>query len=77
MGNVLESVTMSEVSSIGKIKEIMAEHGYPLMSGSGPTVFGLFENDEAINSAYDRLKETDYVSDLVITRIFDPDKQVD
>ncbi len=77
MGNVLESVTMPEVGDIGYIKDIMADHGYPLMSGSGPTVFGLFESDEAVNRAYDRLKETDHVSDLIITRIFDPGRQVD
>ena len=77
MGNVLESVTIPEVADIGYIKEIMADQGYPLMSGSGPTVFGLFESDDAINRAYERLKETDHVSDLIITSIFDPGKKVD
>ena len=76
MGNVLESVTMSEVSDIGEIKKIMADRGYPLMSGSGPTVFGLFETDDAINRTYEDLKKTGLVEDLVITRIYDPDRQV-
>jgi 4-diphosphocytidyl-2-C-methyl-D-erythritol kinase len=76
MGNVLESVTMEEVPYIGKIKNTMADQGYPLMSGSGPTVFGLFETDEAINRAYGDLKKTDHVEDLVITRICDPGRQV-
>ena len=77
MGNVLESVTMSEVPYIGEIKNIMADHGYPLMSGSGPTVFGLFETDDAVNRAYEDLKNMDHVEDLVITRIYDPNTQVD
>jgi hypothetical protein len=34
-------------------------------------VFGLFESEDKINSAYDRLKQTDNISDLFITRIFD------
>lgn len=72
MGNVLESVTEEEVSQIGQIKNIMSDHGgYPLMSGSGPTVFGLFKTDEEINTAYEHLKHTDIVSDLFITRIVD------
>ena len=72
MGNVLESVTVSEVPFIGKIKSIMAEQGgFPLMSGSGPTVFGLFGSEEEIKGAYDRLKQTEHISDLFITRIFD------
>ncbi|MCR5832014.1 MAG: 4-(cytidine 5'-diphospho)-2-C-methyl-D-erythritol kinase [Lachnospiraceae bacterium] len=72
MGNVLESVTASEVPYVGQIKDIIAEcGGHPLMSGSGPTVFGLFESEDKINSAYDRLKQADSISDLFITRIFD------
>ena len=70
MGNVLESVTINEVPSVGQIKDIMSENGgYSLMSGSGPTVFGLFEKDEDINRAYECLDRKEYVSDLFITRI--------
>ena len=72
MGNVLESVTASEVPYVGQIKSIIAGHGgYPLMSGSGPTVFGLFGSDEDIKEAYDILNQTDHISDLFITRISD------
>lgn len=44
MGNVLETVTGSLCPQIGEIKKIMKEHGAlgAMMSGSGPTVFGLF-----------------------------------
>ncbi len=72
MGNVLESVTEREVSLIGDIKrDIKNAGGYPLMSGSGPTVFGLFKDDGGINAAYERLKQKEDVSDLFITRITD------
>ncbi|MCR5301438.1 MAG: 4-(cytidine 5'-diphospho)-2-C-methyl-D-erythritol kinase [Lachnospiraceae bacterium] len=77
MGNVLESVTEAEVPQIGYIKSIIKESGYPLMSGSGPTVFGLFESDEAVNRAYEDIKKTGYAADLIITQTYDPNEQVD
>ena len=70
MGNALESVTIPEVPSVGQIKDVMTlSGGFSLMSGSGPTVFGLFEKDDDINRAYECLKQKEYVSDLFITRI--------
>lgn len=50
MGNVLESVTEKAYPEITSIKDYMKEHGAlnAMMSGSGPTVFGLFTGlDEA------------------------------
>ncbi len=46
MGNVLEDVTVSEYPVIEKIKNAMKEEGAmnAMMSGSGPTVFGLFDD---------------------------------
>lgn len=45
MGNLLETVTIPEHPEIDRIKQIMKENGAlgTLMSGSGPTVFGIFE----------------------------------
>lgn len=72
MGNALESVTSREVPAIADIEKVIAgQGGCPLMSGSGPTVFGLFRSEEDINEAYEVLKEKDNVSDLFITRIVD------
>lgn len=44
--NVLESVTIPVHPQIQELKKIMVQHGAmaSLMSGSGPTVFGLVEN---------------------------------
>lgn len=54
MGNVLESVTVANHSVITKIKQEILSHGAvgALMSGSGPTVFGLFDDAEAARKAY-------------------------
>ena len=71
MGNVLESVTASEVPYVGQIKDIIAEcGGYPLMSGSGPTVFGLFDDEENALAAYDLLKEGHLAKQIYLTKFF-------
>ncbi len=47
MYNVLEEVTGEKYSVIGKIKSIMYDNGSvgAMMSGSGPSVFGFFEDE--------------------------------
>ena len=47
MYNVLEEVTGEKYSVIGEIKSIMYDNGSvgAMMSGSGPSVFGFFENE--------------------------------
>lgn len=54
MGNVLESVTISQYPVIADIKERMKQSGAvnAMMSGSGPTVFGIFtEKEQAVRAA--------------------------
>ena len=48
IGNILETVTIPAYPVIEEIKQCMKDNGafISLMSGSGPTVFGLFEDDE-------------------------------
>ncbi len=57
-GNVLERVTLKEYPVIGEIKDKMKKLGAvgTLMSGSGPTVFGLFENPQLAANAYEELR---------------------
>lgn len=57
LGNVLESVTMKRVSEVAQIKEQMAQMGADgvLMSGSGPTVFGLTQYDSRVHRIYNSL----------------------
>lgn len=53
LGNVLEVVTMRQHPEIAEIKKIMSEQGAlnAVMTGSGPTVFGLYkEQTEAENA---------------------------
>ena len=58
MGNVLESVTVPDHPEIAEIKELMMESGAvnAMMSGSGPTVFGLFTNPRAASAAYEKMR---------------------
>lgn len=58
LGNVLETVTGKEYPVIQEIKDKMLEFGAigSLMSGSGPTVFGLFTNPKAAQQAYEELR---------------------
>ena len=58
LGNVLETVTGKEYPVIQEIKDKMLEFGAigSLMSGSGPTVFGLFTNPKAAQEAYEELR---------------------
>ena len=58
MGNVLETVTIPAYPVIQEIKDKMLEFGAigSLMSGSGPTVFGLFTNPKAAQQAYEELR---------------------
>ena len=72
MGNVLETVTIPEYPVIAQIKERMMEHGAinAMMSGSGPTVFGLFEDEETAQKAYEDMKETDLAKQVFLTSIY-------
>lgn len=58
LGNVLETVTIPEYPVIAKIKERMRALGAAgaLMSGSGPTVFGIFTSPRAAKEAYEELR---------------------
>ncbi|MTI66913.1 MAG: 4-(cytidine 5'-diphospho)-2-C-methyl-D-erythritol kinase [Firmicutes bacterium] len=59
MINVLENVTTKEYSIINEIKQTMVKYNAlgSLMSGSGPTVFGIFDNEKDIKECRDKLKE--------------------
>lgn len=57
--NVMEKVSISYCPEIQNIKDKMYEFNCikSLMSGSGPTVFGIFNNDKDIKKAYDYFKK--------------------
>lgn len=69
MGNVLEQVTIREYPIIEKIKNVMKEEGSlnAMMSGSGPTVFGIFEEQRLAKRALSRIKEQRLAKQLYVT----------
>ncbi len=72
MGNVLESVTIPNYPVIAQIKEQMMDSGAinAMMSGSGPTVFGLFEEEETAHAAYQKMKESGLAKQVYLTTIY-------
>ena len=58
LGNILETVTIKEYPIIQEIKDTMLRYGAigSLMSGSGPTVFGLFPDQETATTAYEHMR---------------------
>lgn len=70
MENVLESVTIPAHPIIDTIKSRMKELGAvnSLMSGSGPTVFGIFENEESAERAYEQIKGEELAKQIFVTK---------
>mgnify|MGYP002792722773 FL=1 len=71
MGNVLEDVTIEMHPVIDEIKGEMMDAGAlgAMMSGSGPTVFGLFENRAAAREAQRRIREKALTKQVYVTNI--------
>lgn len=72
MGNVLETVTIPEYPVIAEIKENMMQNGAvnAMMSGSGPTVFGLFADESTAVKAYEAMKESNLAKQVYLTSIY-------
>ena len=72
MGNVLETVTIPNYPIISEIKEQMMKTGAvnSMMSGSGPTVFGLFDDEQIAQNAYTQMKESGLAKQVYLTRIY-------
>ena len=71
MGNVLEQVTVSEYPVIDDIKKAMKEEGAlnAMMSGSGPTVFGLFKERSRAKKALALIRKRGLAKQVYITNI--------
>ncbi len=57
--NVMETVTIKEYPVLDEIKKYLSDNGAEgaLMSGSGPTIFGIFENEDKAKAAYHKAKK--------------------
>lgn len=71
MGNVLESVTVPDHPEIEKLKELMKQGGAlnAMMSGSGPTVFGIFEDKQHAKAAADKIKLSGLANQVYVTTV--------
>ena len=69
MENVLETVTIPAYPVIDDLKQRMKELGAvnSLMSGSGPTVFGIFLEKRAAQMALDRLEQEQLAKQIFVT----------
>lgn len=72
MGNVLETVTIPAHPEIAKIKECMMENGAlgSLMSGSGPTVFGIFDDMNKAIFAKKKCRDLPYKCFVFVTDLY-------
>ena len=77
MGNLLETVTIPKYPVIDEIKRCMMESGAlaAMMSGSGPTVFGLFEDEHTAQNAYSQMKQSKLAKQVYLTSIYNNRRQ--
>lgn len=69
MGNVLETVTEKKHPVITELKKLMKENGAvnSMMSGSGPTVFGIFDSLQRAKNAAQEVEKTGFCEQIAVT----------
>ena len=72
MANVFEPGIIREYPVIQEIKDFMEENGAlrAMMSGSGPTVFGIFDDREKIERAAEGLRAGELAKTVFATEVF-------
>lgn len=72
MGNVLENVTIPMHPEIAQIKELMMKYGAlaSMMSGSGPTVFGIFSEESKAYEVKERIHHSGFAKQVYVTKPF-------
>lgn len=72
MGNVLETVTIPNYPVIDEIKKHMLSNGAvgAMMSGSGPTVFGLFDDEDTAKKAYKAMRSSHLARQVYLTFVY-------
>lgn len=76
MGNVFEAGIIKKYPVIQDIKDLMEEHGAlkAMMSGSGPTVFGIFDDRDKVEKAAAVLRESQMARTVFATEIYNRNK---
>jgi len=71
MGNVFESGIIRKYPVIGEIKDLMEANGAlkAMMSGSGPTVFGIFDDREKMEAAAAVLRQSNLAKTVFATEV--------
>ena len=71
MGNVLEKVTIEEYPVIEQIKDVMKENGAlnAMMSGSGPTVFGIYDDKRKARAAAAKVRQAGLARQIYVTNM--------
>ena len=67
MGNVLQDVTIPAYPEVERIKEQMKALGAVNAMMSGPTVFGIFDNEEKAQKACQKLRESGSCQQVFLT----------
>lgn len=68
--NVLETVTVKEYPIIEKVKKHLMEQGAKgaLMSGSGPTIFAIFQDKKTADNALESLRSIEDIKQAYVVR---------
>ena len=71
MGNVFESGIIGKYPVIGEIKDLMEANGAlkAMISGSGPTVFGIFDDREKMEAAAAVLRQSNLAKTVFATEV--------
>lgn len=71
MGNVLERVTVDDYPIIDAIKNAMLQAGAlnAMMSGSGPTVFGIFEDKKTAKEAQRKMRSSGLTKQIYLVNV--------
>ena len=77
MDNVLATVTEEKYGVIKEIKQAMKRNGAikAMMSGSGPTVFGIYDTMVQAATAFDAIKEKGLAREIFISKFINPQEE--
>lgn len=66
--NLLENVVLQKHPVVKRVKQQVAQSGaeVTLMSGSGPTVYGIYQEEEVARKAVDALRR--YGNEVILTK---------
>ena len=70
--SILETVTIPNYPVIDEIKKHMLSNGAvgAMMSGSGPTVFGLFDDEDTAKKAYKAMRSSHLARQVYLTSVY-------